>query len=285
MTGLILGLLAGAGLVLVLAAASHDGPALPRRPRVGRLASLLRRAGAHRVTPGVLVIASCGLGLVTGVLALAITSVPVIGLVAMVAGACLPVMLLRRAALRRTDVVRAAWPDAVDALTSGVRAGLSLGEALTALATRGPLPLQSAFSAFTADLRASGSLESALDALQSRLADPVADRVIAALRIARDAGGSDLGRVLRDLSALLRDEARARGEIQARQSWTVSSARVAVAAPWVTLVLLCTRAQAAAAYRSPQGLVLILVAAVVTVAAYRVMLRIARLPVDTRFLA
>ena len=117
---------------------------------------------------------------------------------------------------------------------------------------------------------------------RASLADPVADRVIASLRIARDVGGSDLGRVLRTLSTLLREDARMRGEIEGRQSWTVSAARMAVAAPWVTLALLCTRPEAVQAYRTPAGAVVLVAAALVSVVAYRLMMRIGRLPAERR---
>jgi len=108
---------------------------------------------------------------------------------------------------------------------------------------------------------------------------------IAALRIARDVGGSDLGVVLRTLSALLRENARMRGEIEARQSWTVSAAKLAVAAPWVTLALLCTRPDAVRAYSSAGGAGVLLLAAALSFIAYRVMLRIGRLPAEPRMAA
>jgi tight adherence protein B len=142
--------------------------------------------------------------------------------------------------------------------------------------------LRPAFASFAAEYRATGSVTGALDLLEARLADPVADRVIAAFRMAREFGGSDLGVVLRTLSAMLRDDAQTRGEIAARQSWTVSAARLAVAAPWLTLLLLCTRTEAAHAYATTGGAVVLGVAATMSVLAYIVMMRIGRLPADER---
>jgi len=49
------------------------------------------------------------------------------------------------------------------------------------------------------------------------------------------------------------------------------------------LVLLATRPEAAAAYGTPAGAVLIVVAAGVTVGAYRIMVAIGRLPEDRRW--
>jgi tight adherence protein B len=185
---------------------------------------------------------------------------------------------------RRREVLRAAWPDVVDDLTSAVRAGLALPEALIQLGRRGPVELRPAFAAFAADYRAGGRFGESLDRLKVAMADPVGDRVVEALRLAREVGGNDLGRLLRTLSAFLREDARTRGELEARQSWTVNGARLAVAAPWVLLALLSTRPQAVAAYDTGAGFVVLLVGASACVGAYRLMMRIGRLPAEERVL-
>ena len=59
---------------------------------------------------------------------------------------------------------------------------------------------------------------------------------------------------------------------------------MALAAPWIVLALMSTRPQAAQAYDSTAGLVMILIGGAVSLVAYRVMLMIARLPQDERVL-
>jgi tight adherence protein B len=190
----------------------------------------------------------------------------------------------RRAALR--DRARAScWPDAVDDLASAVRAGMALPEGVAALAERGPEALRPAFARFAAEHRVTGSFGVSLDLLKDDLADPVGDRVVEALRLAREVGGSDLGRLLRTLSAVLREDARTRAELQARQAWAVSAARLAVAAPWATLAFLSLRPGALAAYDSAGGVLVLLTAGGLSAVAYVVMRRIGRLPVDERVLA
>jgi tight adherence protein B len=71
--------------------------------------------------------------------------------------------------------------------------------------------------------------------------------------------------------------------MEARQSWVTGAGKLGLAAPWVVLVLLATRPEAARAYGSPAGAVLVLSAAVVTAIAYRVMLALGRLPEDRRW--
>jgi tight adherence protein B len=161
---------------------------------------------------------------------------------------------------------------------------LSLPEAVAQLAIRGPEPLRPHFATFAADHRATGRFGDCLDRLKDSVADPVADRIVESLRIAREVGGTDLGRLLRTLSQFLRDDARTRGEIQTRQGWTVAAARLALAAPWLVLAMLALRPETVAAYDSPAGAAVLIAGGAVSFAAYRVMLRIARLAEDPRVL-
>ena len=196
----------------------------------------------------------------------------------------LPYLLLSSRARARRTRLREAWPEAVDTLVSGVRAGMSLPEALGALAERGPEAVRAAFAAFAADYAATARFGVSLDRLKDRFADPVADRIIEALRLAQEVGGAELGALLRALSRMLREDLRTRGELRARQSWTVNGARVAVCAPWLVLALLSTRPQAAQAYATTAGGLVLLVGALVSAIAYRLMLRLGRLPEEERVL-
>lgn len=103
--------------------------------------------------------------------------------------------------------------------------------------------------------------------------------------MARDVGGSEVTTVLRDLAAYLRVDLATRSELEARQTWVVNAARLGVAAPWVVLLILSTRPEAAQAYNAPGGIALIAGGAVVTLIAYRVMLRIGALPTEARWFA
>jgi tight adherence protein B len=280
--GALIGLCLSIGVLLLVIALTTSSVRVQRR---GRLQALIDSAALPQATPGTVVSVAGAGAVLCGAGALLVTSVPVVALIATLLAAVLPFLVLRRRARTRARAVRTAWPDAIDSLASSIRAGMSLPEALADLSTRGPAALRTAFAGFAGEYRVSGSFSVALHSLQGSLADPVADRVIASLRIAREVGGTDLGIVLRTLSSLLRADLRARGEIEARQSWTISAARLAVAAPWITLVLLCTRAEAASAYRSALGAVILLICAALTVLAYRLMLLIGRLPVELRTLA
>ena len=193
-------------------------------------------------------------------------------------GGYLPVAVLKGRARRRQREFAEVWPEAVDNLASAVRAGMSLPEALAALSERGPEPLREAFAGFALDYQVSGRFADSLDRLKDRLADPVGDRVVESLRVAREVGGGDLGRLLRSLSGFLRDDARTRSELESRQAWTVNGARLAVAAPWLVLLLMCFQPEVIQRYSTGAGVVVLVGGAVLCVVAYRAMVRIGRLP-------
>jgi tight adherence protein B len=172
----------------------------------------------------------------------------------------------------------------VDNLASAVRAGLDLPEAVSALAVRGPEPLRPAFTQFASDYRATGRFSDCVCRLKDDLADPVGDRVCESLQLARDVGGTDLGRLLRTLSTFLREDARTRAELETRQGWTVNAARLAVAAPWIVLLMLATQSTTLEAFERGPGRVLLALGGGVSLLAYQLMVRIGRLPEEQRVL-
>ena len=280
----LLGVLAGAGFLLIWWSAWEQPARIPRAPRVRRLEDLLLTAGIEKVSgPGL--VASClGVGAFVTIAFFALTrSWPISGCFGLF-GAWLPLTVVRWRARKRTAVLRQLWPDVVDHLRSAIRAGLSLPEALIQLGDNGPLELRPVFRDFGSDYRAGGQFDPSLTRLKDRLADPVADRIVEALRLTREVGGSDLGRLLGTLAEFLRESARTRSELEARQSWTVNAARLAVAAPWIVLVLLASRPEAVAAYNTPTGAGVLLGGLAVSLVSYAVMLRIGALPEDARVL-
>ncbi|QAY62067.1 type II secretion system protein F [Xylanimonas allomyrinae] len=283
--GVLAGLLLGLGLFcLWWSCWMPDGRPRRTSARRARTQDLLVQAGAASVTPGALHGASAVLAVVVLLAVLATTRSPAISLCFALMAAAAPSALVTARARKRRRGLREVWPEVVDHLASGVRAGLSLPEAVGQLGERGPVELREQFTRFAADYRATGRFAECLDLLKARLADPVADRIIEALRLTREVGGSDLGRLLRALSAFLREDNRTRLELEARQSWTVSGARLAAAGPWVVLAFLATRPETARAYDSGAGVLVLAGGAACSALAYRLMLRIGRLPEEGRVL-
>lgn len=280
--GALLGLGVGVGAVLIVSAFTLPRARRPVSDPV--LRGLLARAGLSRTSPAGLMVVSAVCALVAFVAVQLLSRTAPVSLAFAGIGGYLPFAVLRGRARRRQREFAEVWPEAVDNLASGIRAGLSLPEALAGLAVRGPEPLRASFRAFSLDYQASGRFADSLDRLKERLADPVGDRVVEALRVAREVGGGDLGRLLRSLSAYLRDDARTRSELESRQAWTVNGARLAVAAPWLVLLLLSFQRDVISRYASGAGIGVLLVGAATCWTAYWLMIRIGRLPVERRIL-
>lgn len=281
----LIGLLCGLGLFLVWTSFwVHPVDQITVQKKSSAIEALLQQAGVGQFSIWSLVLSAAGFAALVGVVALALTGAPPIALCLALFAAYLPFALLRWRARRRSEVLRQLWPDVVDHLRSAIRAGLSLPEALIQLGAKGPAELRNDFQRFANDYRATGQFDAALRRLKETLADPVADRIIEALRLTRDVGGSDLGRLLGTLADFLRDSARTRSELLARQSWTVNAARLAVVAPWIVLLLMATQPDAIASYNSPLGWAVLGGGLLVSVVCYRLMLRIAQLPDEERVL-
>ena len=66
-------------------------------------------------------------------------------------------------------------------------------------------------------------------------------------------------------------------------TWTpLPSTRVATAAPWLVLLVMASRPEAASAYNSRTGAAVVLSGAGATILGYRLMIRAGRLPEDSR---
>lgn len=281
---LVFGALLAAGVLLTASPWVWPRRASRARPaRVGVVRRLLQEAGFAHAPAGRPAVVAVVLAAAGAVVAGLLTSLAAVALVAAVASAAAPFAWLRARGRRLRRSRRALWSDVCDLLTSAVRAGMSLPDAVAALAVNGPPPLRPGFVRFAADIAASGHFDSSALRLKAVLADPVADRIIETLRMARHVGGTELTGILRSLSASVRADATLRAEVEARQSWVRGAAVVGVVAPWVVLGLLALRPEGAAAYATPSGTVVVLVGAGVSVFAYRLTMRLGRLPDPQRW--
>ncbi|GAA1130868.1 MULTISPECIES: type II secretion system F family protein [Microbacterium] len=255
----------------------------PRPEGRGRLARLAGEAGFASLGTRAIVAATVATALTAASVAWLLTGLSALSALAGAAGAGVPVAFLRSRRLRLRKARRLLWPDVCDLLIGSIRVGLSLPDAVANLAESAPSMLRPAFIVFERDLRATGRFESSLDRLKDSLADPIADRIVETLRMARQVGGTELTGVLRALSSSVRADAALRGEVEARQSWIRGAAVLGSVAPWIILGLLVMRPEGASAYGTPEGMLVICVGAAVSVAAYRIMVRIGRLPEPGRW--
>ena len=281
------GVLLGAGVLLVSSPFIWPASGLPRgatsSPLVDLIRTRLSQAGLQRVTVTTFVVVSLLVAVAVATVVFALVPVAALAVAAGVFALVLPgVLVVQRARARRRST-RVVWPDVVDHLVSAVRSGQALPDSVVTLAHAGPAQTREPFRAFEAEYRATGNFALCLTQLKDRLGDPVADRILETLRMSREVGGSELTLVLRNLAAYLRQEAAIRSEVEARQSWVMNAARLGVAAPWIVLLLLATRPEAAAAYNTAAGGLVIVGGLAVSVVAYRLMVRLGRIPEEKRW--
>ncbi|WP_223628498.1 type II secretion system F family protein [Microbacterium sp. EST19A] len=280
----LVGALLAAGLLLCLSPwmwPQTDGETPTSRQ--SRMGLLLEEAGMDAVAPRAVITVMAAAALIVASVVWLLTGIPVLSMLAAIAAAVAPVIWLRGRRMRLRRLRRQLWPDVCDLLIAAIRVGLSLPDAVASLAESSPAMLRPAFLVFARDLRATGRFETSLDRLKTSLADPIGDRIVETLRMARQVGGTELISVLRALSSSVRADAALRGEVEARQSWIRGAALLGAIAPWVVLGLLVMRPEGASAYGTPEGVVVICVGAAVSVTAFRIMVRIGRLPEPRRW--
>lgn len=280
----LVGVMLAAGMLLCVSPwmwpPSDDDVTTTRR---GRLMRLIEEAGMDGLSQRALLAVVVAIGLIAASGAWLLTGIGVLSVLAGLAGAAAPIVFLRGRRTRLRRLRRQLWPDVCDLLIASIRVGLSLPDAVASLSESAPRMLRPAFVVFARDLRASGRFGTSLDRLKSSLADPIGDRIVETLRMARQVGGTELISVLRALSSSVRADAALRGEVEARQSWIRGAAVLGAVAPWVILGLLVLRPEGAAAYGTPEGVLVICLGAAVSVVAFHIMVRIGRLPEPRRW--
>jgi tight adherence protein B len=245
----------------------------------------LDAAGFARVAPGSFIAGSMAFSLGLVVTLLLITPVTALAVCAGIVGALAPLGFL---SVRRSRLARARallWPDVVDTLISSIRSGCSIVEAVVYLGSVMPSTISSATLRFGDRVSTSAHVGLCLDELKADWSDAAGDRIVEALKVTRDLGGTRLTAVLRELSSSLRKNLAVTREIEARQSWIRVAAGIGAAAPWAVVLLLSTRPEAAQAYQSPAGAAIIFGGLCLTAVAYRVMTRIGKISIERRWFA
>lgn len=277
-------LLAIAGLALLRHPLRFTEPT-PRESRryFSRLDTLLGEAGWG----GVRAPAAIGMWVITAVLAAALVGVlvpiPVLPFLAFAAILLAGRNLVNGRIAARRRRLRAAWPGIVDGMRQVIRSGGSIPEAVMESRTRVPEELVPALERFGSAVESGMRVDQGLAQLKDDIADPVADRVIEALRMAYEVGGVELPAVLHALQTSVRSDIAAREDALAKQAWIRAASRLGVAAPWLVLILLSGRPETISAYTTTTGGLIIVAGAVVSVVAFRMMSRLGRLPIEQRW--
>ena len=174
------------------------------------------------------------------------------------------------------------WPEVIDHLVAGLYSGLSISEALSELALRGPEVTKEDFKKFNQEIRSGIEFNNAIDNLREKFAHHGSDQIFEALLLSKTLGGGELLNTLRTLGSFQREDLMLNKEIAIKHGWIKNSAHISAAAPWVLLLMIGTQSGTAAAFASPTGLAILLAGLLMTFLAYLWMARISKLPATPR---
>ena len=182
------------------------------------------------VTAGVL-----GLGVFVFTMLIGVGILPSLGL-AFAAGAGLPFWILRFLKKRRETRFLAAFPDAVDVIVRGIKAGLPLLDNLRLIAAESQEPVRSEFRSIIETQTIGIPIGEACLKLYARMPVPEANFFGIVISIQQRAGGN-LSEALGNLSRVLRDRKKMKAKIQAMSQEAKASAAIIGALPLAVMTL------------------------------------------------
>ena len=284
MIPLLLSVAFGGGIYLLYDGLTRPSRAVRSTGRFRRVEDFLSQAGLHEVRPKDFVVFSVGTGLAGGLVAQLLLGWIVVSLLVVGLGLIGPLLYYRHRRDRRRGLLQDALIEATGQLRDAIRTGLSVQNALLALAHSGPETLRPEFVRLAREIRLLG-FEPAMTAMRERLADPVYDVVAASLLLNDRLGGRNVSQVLDRLAQATRAELRVQQELRAYQAKNVVSAQIVAAVPLVVLVAIrAVNPAYLALFDGVPGQLLLAGCATSVAIGYASMLWITRLPGERRVL-
>jgi tight adherence protein B len=137
---------------------------------------------------------------------------------------------------RRLKKFLNAFPDAVDVIVRGVKAGLPLGDCLRVIAHEAAEPVRTEFRLAIEAAAIGLSLGESVDRIPERVPVPEASFFAIVINIQQKAGGN-LAEALTNLSRVLRDRKKLKGKVQAVSSEAKASAAIIGSLPFIVGIL------------------------------------------------
>ena len=158
-------------------------------------------------------------------------------LAAAVAGLLLPYLVLRLLRARRQKKFGAQFPDAIDIIVRSLRAGHPVPVAISMVAREQPDPVGSEFGLVTDEITYGADLESAMRNLYFRVGTDDLPLFVTAVAIQGSTGGN-LGEILNNLSAVIRERFKMRRKIRALAAEGRASALILSTLPIALLAII-----------------------------------------------
>ncbi len=257
---------------------------LQRTPRAALIAAELDRAGM-RIRVGPYLVLSAGIGLLFAYLILRLPAIPfqfVLAIGAFVVGVYLPRWYMKRRIRSRRAQFEAVLPDALDMIGRSLRGGSGLLIAIENMLEQVSGPLAIEFTRFQDQVGAGLSIEDAFRSMDERVASKDLHIAITAMLIQREVGGN-LSEILNNVTEIMRERVRLRGEVKALVSRQVFSAYILVLVPpaiGLAMFLLLPDVFLKSLLHNPIGWLILAVGAVWDLLGFLVVRRIGSSPVE-----
>lgn len=184
------------------------------------------------------ILLSAGLGLFIGAMAFGILGDPLFALAGMFAGgAGLPLWILSFLRQRRIDAFINEFPNAMDVIVRGVKAGLPIGDCLRIIANESAEPVRSEFRVIVDAQTLGMPMPEAVAKMYDRVPIAEANFFGIVLAVQTKAGGN-LSEALANLSRVLRERKKMKGKIKAMSMEAKASAAIIGALPIIVMVML-----------------------------------------------
>ncbi len=198
-------------------------------------------------------------------------------------GTLLPRIYVRRQQGQRLTRFSNQLADMLNLMVNGLRAGYSTMQAMEAVSREMPPPISEEFRRVVQEMQIGLSMEMALENLLRRIPSDDLDLVVAAMNVQREVGGN-LAEILDTISHTIRERVRIKGEIRVLTSQVMYSGRFLAMMPiLISLALWFLNRPYMMLFFDPEtrlvGIPMLIVGALMILAGYYVMTRIANIDV------
>jgi tight adherence protein B len=194
-------------------AASSAESAAQDRGMTGMIEGALETADLP-LKPGEAIIGTIGLALMAGVVMAAVTRSTIWGLIGLAVVLAVAIVFVNQVAARTRKKFEEQLPDTLNLISTSLRAGYSLLQAVEAVGEEAPEPTRREFGRAIAEIRLGKNMDDALDGIAIRMGSQDFDWTVMAIGIQREVGGN-LAEVLQTTSETMVHRNRLRREMKA----------------------------------------------------------------------
>lgn len=194
-------------------AAASAETAAQKRGMTAMIESALETADVP-LRPGEAIVGTAGIALMSGIVVAALTRSTVWGVVALAVVAGVAVVYVNQVAARTRNRFEEQLPDTLNLISTSLRAGYSLLQAVEAVGEEAPDPTRREFGRAIAEIRLGKNLNDALDGIAIRMGSQDFDWTVMAIGIQREVGGN-LAEVLQTTAETMVHRNRLRREMKA----------------------------------------------------------------------